>query len=200
MHRFPPNTALLLVDVQLGFDHPSWGQRNNLDAEHNIARLLAAWREAGMPVIHVRHISQLPDSVFAPTNLGNGIKPIVAPLDSELVVIKHVNSAFIGTGLAQTLRDQGIETLVIVGLTTDHCVSTTVRMAANLGFNTYCISDATATFERTGPTGKHYTAQQIHDISLASLNREFATILNTTAAVESLCHAELVEARQTTLL
>jgi len=177
--------------VQAGFDHPSWGNRNNPDAEHNIARLLAAFRQALLPVIHVRHISQNPDSVFAPNNPGNAIKPVAAPLDDELVVIKHVNSAFIGTALAQTLRERGIGTLVIVGLTTDHCVSTTVRMAANLGFSTYCISDATATFERIGPTGEHYTAQQIHDISLASLNNEFATILDTNAAIASLCHDDL---------
>ncbi|MGA2627633.1 MAG: isochorismatase family protein [Candidatus Bathyarchaeia archaeon] len=110
---------------------------------------------------------------------GNEIKDIVAPLSEEPVVRKNVNSGFIGTDLESQLRRKGIETLVIVGITTDHCVSTTARMAGNMGFDVYVVSDATATFNRTGPDGKPYTAEVIHEVNLASLHNEFATVVNT---------------------
>jgi nicotinamidase-related amidase len=95
------------------------------------------------------------------------------------VIFKDVNSSFIGTDLEERLRKQGASMVVIVGITTDHCVSTTTRMAGNLGFTTYIVSDATATFERRGPDGKHYSAQQMHDTALASLNGEFAAVVDT---------------------
>lgn len=179
MERLPDNAALLVIDVQEGFTHPRWGARNNPDAERNIAALLDAWRDAKRPIIHVQHISQQPGSVFAPGAPGNVIKAIVAPRGDEPVIRKHQNSAFIGTDLERRLRDAGITHLVITGLTTDHCVSTTTRMAGNLGFVPFLVADATATFERTGPTGEHYTAQQIHDVNLASLHGEFADVVDT---------------------
>ncbi|MEJ2747916.1 MAG: cysteine hydrolase family protein [Anaerolineae bacterium] len=127
-------TALLVIDVQKGFDDPSLGKRNNPAAESNIARLLAAWREQKRPLIHIRHNSTEPNSPFRPELPGNAFKDEVRPLPGEKQFTKTVNSAFIGTGLVEYLGEQGIASLVIVGLTTDHCVSTSVRMAANLGF------------------------------------------------------------------
>lgn len=179
MERLPDNAALLVIDVQEGFSHPRWGARNNLDAEHNIASLLDAWRRTERPILHVQHISRQPGSVFAPGAPGNAIKTIAAPRGDEPVIRKHENSAFIGTDLEARLRSAGITHLVIAGLTTDHCVSTTTRMAGNLGFVTILVADATATFERTGPDGEHYTAQQMHDVNLASLHNEFATVTTT---------------------
>jgi nicotinamidase-related amidase len=172
-------TALIVVDVQKGFDDPKWGQRNNPEAEDNIAKLLATWRQAQCPVFHIQHLSREPNSPLKSESPGCEIKDIVKPLVHEPVIQKHVNSAFIGTNLEARLRQEGCTTLVIVGLTTNHCVSTTARMAGNLGFETYVISDATAAFERTGPDGQHYKAEEIHAISLANLHQEFATVTDT---------------------
>ena len=170
------NTALLLIDVQQGFDEPRWGERNNPDAEQRIARLLRAWRHSHLPVIHVQHMSVTPNSPLRPGQAGNTFKLEATPLQGEPVFQKQVNSAFIGTGLEAYLKAHGINALVIAGLTTDHCVSTTVRMAANLGFTATVVADATATFERVGPDGEHYDAEQVHRLALASLHGEFAAV------------------------
>jgi len=170
------DTALLVIDVQQGLSEPRWGARNNPEAEQRIAELLQAWREAHRPVIHVQHMSLSPDSPLRPGHPGNAFKPEATPLSDEPVFQKQVNSAFIGTELEAYLRSHGIGALVFAGLTTDHCVSTTVRMAANLGFTATVVADATATFERIGPDGEHYSADQMHRLALASLYGEFATV------------------------
>ena len=173
-----PSTApaLLLIDVQQGLDEPRWGARNNPDAERRIADLLAAWRASGRPVVHVQHLSLEPRSPLREDAPGHAFKVEAQPIAGEPVFRKHVNSAFIGTGLEAHLREHGIEALVVVGITTDHCVSTTVRMAGNLGFSVTVVEDATATFERRGPDGAHYTADLMHRAALASLHGEFATV------------------------
>lgn len=168
--------ALLLIDVQQGLDDPRWGARNNPDAEQRIADLLAAWRAARRPVIHVQHLSLVPDSPLRADAPGNAFKVEARPLAGEPVFRKHVNSAFIGTDLEAHLRANGIDSLVVVGITTDHCVSTTARMAANLGFDVTVVEDATTTFERRGPDGTLYSADLMHRVELASLNGEFATV------------------------
>ncbi|MEM9954424.1 MAG: cysteine hydrolase family protein [Chloroflexota bacterium] len=174
------NTALILVDVQQGFDQPDYfgGNRNNPDAEANIKRILDHWREAKRPIYHVKHNSVEPNSPLRPNQAGNEIQPAVAPQGDEPLIEKNVNSAFIGTDLEQRLHDAGIEQVVIVGLTTNHCVSTTTRMAGNLGFDTILIGDATATFDRVGLDGTVYPAQLVHDTALASLHEEFAIVVN----------------------
>lgn len=179
MEKLPQNTALIVIDVQAGFEDPKWGQRNNPQAEENIARILQAWRDMERPIFHVRHLSLKPGSVFEENAPGSQIKDIVKPLQGEPVIHKHVNSAFIGTDLKEQLDATGITHLVITGLTTDHCVSTTTRMAGNHGFIVTFVGDATATFERTGPNGKHYSAQEMHEVNLASLHDEFATVVTT---------------------
>ncbi|MBP0014414.1 MAG: cysteine hydrolase [Roseofilum sp. SBFL] len=173
------NKALLIIDVQKGFDNPRWGNRNNLNAESNIALLLSAWRRKHLPIIHIQHCSVEPDSPLRPDRSGNEFKDEVLPIDGEKQFTKTVNSAFIGTKLEQYLRERDINNLVIVGLTTDHCVSTSTRMAGNLGFNVILVSDATATFDRIGHDGVEYSAEDIHRIHLASLDREFCTVRST---------------------
>jgi len=190
MELLSANTALIIIDVQDGFDDPRWGRRNNLDAELKIAELLAAWRSSQRALFHVRHLSLTPGSVFEKRHPGSALKSIVAPISGEPVICKHVNSAFIGTTLEADLRAQNISDLVITGFTTDHCVSTSIRMAANLGFRVLCVRDATATFERTGISGKHYDAEEIHDVTLASLRDEFATITDTDTIIAALRNTE----------
>ena len=150
-----------------------------------MAKLLDAWRKAGWPIFHIRHRSRLKDSPLNPASAGFEIKEIVKPLPGESIIEKEVNSAFIGTDLEKQLHERGIGAVVSVGLTTDHCVSTTARMAGNLGFETCVISDATATFDRTGIDGGHFDAEEVHAVSLASLNGEFAQILETADILES---------------
>lgn len=178
------NLALLIIDVQKGLAEASLGSRNNPDAEANISTLLDAWREQGHPVIHIRHCSVEPGSPLRPELPGNDYKDEVRPLPGEKEFTKTVNSAFIGTGLEQYLRSCNISALVIVGLTTDHCVSASTRTASDLGFDVILVSDATAAFERTGYDGVHYSAEDIHRINLVSLDGEFC-VLRSTAEVLS---------------
>lgn len=170
--------ALIIIDVQKAFDDKKWGERNNLNAEENIRKILHAWREKGWKVIHIQHTSDNHNSVFHPKNEGFSIKEIVQP-NEEVVITKKVNSSFIGTNLEEYLHMNDISTVVITGLTTPHCVSTTTRMSGNLGFTTYLISDATASFGMTDHNDNYYDAETIHNVSLATLHNEFATILTT---------------------
>jgi nicotinamidase-related amidase len=185
MDPFNAHAALLVIDVQQGFSDPTWGPRNNPEAEANIGRLLAAWRETGRPVVHVHHDSSSPLGSFVPGSPGNAPKPEAVPLEGEPVHHKSVNSGFIGTRLEQDLRDAGIDTLAIVGLTTQHCVSTTTRMAGNLGFRAYVVADATATFDQIGLDGRKRPASDVHFGALSDLNHEFATIVETQTLLDS---------------
>ena len=172
-------TALLLIDVQKGFDDPSLGTRNNPNAESNMALLLAEWRKHKRPIIHIRHCSVEPNSPLRPELPGNAFKEEVQPLPKEKQFSKTVNSAFIGTGLAEYLHEHDISSLLVVGLTTEHCVSTSARMASNLGFNVTLVSDATATFGRIGYDGVYYSGDDIHKVNLVSLDGEFCLIRST---------------------
>jgi nicotinamidase-related amidase len=172
-------TVLVPIDMQQGFDHPCWGNRNNPHAEANGLALLAAWRAAGLPVIHVRHDSVSPGSTLAPDHPGNAFKPGFGPQGDEPVVSKSVNSAFIGTDLELRLRRMDADSVVVFGITTDMCVSTTTRMASNLGFRTILVGDACTSFDQVDAQGKPITAREIHRAHLATLNTEFAKVLDT---------------------
>jgi len=179
MKNSPSSEVLLLLDVQQGFDATTWGRRNNPEMEEHVADLLGAWRSSNRPVIHLKHMSTDPTSPLRPDQPGNEFKVETAPGPGERVIEKRVHSGFIGTTLEAELRAAGHHILVIVGLTTNHCVSTTARMAANLGFDTWVVSDATATFDRKGPEGLLYPAELVHAVALSDLHGEFATIVDT---------------------
>ncbi len=186
MEKLSQNTALVIIDVQKGFDEPVWGERNNPQAENNIAKLLEAWRKHGCPVFHIQHMSLSSTSPLNPNHPGNAIKDALQPRAGEPLIQKNVNSAFIGTDLEQQLHKIGCGSLVIVGLTTPHCVSTTTRMAGNLGFETYLVVDATAAFGLTGHDGRKYSAQEVHDVTLTTLSGEFATIVETNELLQAI--------------
>uniref|UniRef100_Q02AK7 Isochorismatase hydrolase n=1 Tax=Solibacter usitatus (strain Ellin6076) TaxID=234267 RepID=Q02AK7_SOLUE len=171
--------ALLVIDVQKAIDHPSWGVRNNPQAESNIAALLAAWRTSGQPVFHIRHDSAEPQSTYRPGQPGHDFKPEALPLEDEPVIAKRTNSAFIGTDLEARLRTAGIATVVITGVITNNSVEATVRMAGNLGFTTFLVEDAAFTFGRKDWNGGWRSASEVHAMSLANLDGEYCTVTRT---------------------
>lgn len=179
--------ALILVDIQKGLDELDFygGERNNPGAEQNAGRILEYWRTNKWPLFHIQHCSVTPGSPLTEGLPGNAIKDEVKPATGEPVIKKNVNSAFIGTDLKERLDAQGIRTVVIVGLTIEHCVSTTVRMARNYGFDTVLVSDATAGFRSKGLNGESIPAQLVYDVSLATLNGEFAEVLVTREILSS---------------
>jgi nicotinamidase-related amidase len=182
-------TTLLVIDVQKGFrNEQHWGgHRSTPDLEQNITMLLTGFRNAHLPIIHVKHDSIIPSSPLHPSNAGNEVEDYTKPLatDDEPLLHKSVNSAFIGTDLEKRLRAQNTSTLVIVGLTTNHCCETTTRMAGNLGFNVLFVRDATATFDRHFE-GKIIVANEVHFNTLANLNEEFATIVTSKEVLEAI--------------
>lgn len=172
-------SALIVIDVQQAFDDPVWGKRNNVSCEQNIGRLIAEWRERGRPIVFVRHDSTEQGSPLRPGAPGNDFKEVVAG-EPDLLVVKHVNSAFYGSpDLDQWLRKEAIDSLVICGITTDHCCSTTARMAENLGYRVRFVGDATHTFERVSRDGTIIPPEVVQAVSEATLAGEFAEIVDT---------------------
>lgn len=179
--------ALILIDIQVGFNDPIWGERNNPDAEKRAGDLLAHWRANGRQVVHVRHVSVEPGSPLS--GAGTEFKPEVTPMPGEVIFEKSVNSGFIGTGLQAHLENIGACELTICGLTTPHCVSTTTRMAANLGFKVNLAEDACAAFTSNADTsfddGPALTAEEIHRTALAHLHGEFAEVVKTNTLLQA---------------
>jgi nicotinamidase-related amidase len=181
-------TALIVVDVQRAFDQweAAGKRRNNPQAIARIVDLLNAFRECGAQIFHIRHQGTRPNSSFLPDGTGYPVKDEARELTGEPVIVKRVNSAFIGTDLEARLRAADIRTLVICGATTNHCVETTTRMAGNLGFDARLVRDATWTFDRIGPDGDAHSAEEIHAMTLANLNGEFARIVSTAEVITAL--------------
>ncbi|AXE24756.1 cysteine hydrolase [Streptomyces globosus] len=183
------NTALVVVDVQKGFDDAAyWGPRNNPAADGNIASLITAWKDTGRPVVFVRHDSVSPGSPLRAGSAGNAFKDYVearrgSGAGLELLVTKSVNSAFYGTpDLDAWLREAGITRIVLAGIQTNMCVETTARMAGNLGYDVLFALDATHTFDLTGPDGRPVTADDLARATAASLHGGgFARVVDTAA-------------------
>lgn len=177
-----PDSALLVIDVQKGFDDASyWGPRNNPAAEENIAALMDAWKASGRPVVLVRHASRA-GSVLAPDQPGHAFKELVEQRRYEsLLVTKTVNSAFYGTpDLADWLTARGIGQVVVAGIQTNMCVETTARMAGNLGYDVLVPLDATHTFDLAGPEGLALTADELATATAVNLQGgSFARVVTT---------------------
>lgn len=179
-----PNTnpilqgALLVVDVQRGFDEPYWGARNNPACEASIGRLIGLWRVHSLPVVFVRHDSTERNSPLRPDRPGNAFKKIVSG-PADLVVSKSVHSAFHGEPALHTwLGERRIQTVTICGITTNHCCETTARVACDLGYQVQFVLDATHTFDRRDVEGRVIAADQISRVTAANLQDEFANVVS----------------------
>jgi nicotinamidase-related amidase len=150
-----------------------------------VAALLAAWRRTGRPVYHIRHDSSEPASHYRPGQPGHDFKPEAQPAAGEVVIAKKTNSAFIGTDLEARLRAAGQSPLVVTGVITNNSVEATVRMAGNLGFDTYLVEDATFTFGRRDWRGTWRTADEVHAMSLANLDGEYCAVVSTRAILDA---------------
>ncbi|MCA3632071.1 MAG: cysteine hydrolase [Methylobacterium sp.] len=185
MLKLGSRTVLLPVDLQLAFDAAPWPPRNNPASDENGLALLAAWRQNGWPVIHVRHDSIVPGSTLGPGMPGHSFRPGFAPREGEALVTKSVNSAFIGTDLDLRLKRLQAEEVVVFGISTDMCVSTTVRTGANMGWRMILAADACFCFDQRDLDGTLIPAETMHRAHLATLAAEFATVLSTAALLEA---------------
>ena len=194
IRTFTEDAALLLIDVQKGVDVLThWGgptgRRNNPDAEAHMLTLLGDWREAGLAVAFTRHDSRESASPLKFSLPTGDQKDGFEPAAGDIVVDKDVNSGFVGTSLQIELRRAGISRLVVAGFFTNMCVETTVRMAGNLGFDTYLVHDACATTNRVGIDGVDHEPEAVHAMTVANLHGEFCTAITTADAV-GLVHAD----------
>ena len=171
--------VLLPIDVQQGFDEPGWPRGWNEQVDANGLALLAEWRGAGRPIIHVRHDSIEPNSSLRPGAPGNAFRPGFGPQGDEPLVTKSVNSAFIGTDLDLQLRRLGAKHVVAFGISTDMCVSTTIRIGANMGWDMILVPDACDCFDLPDGQGGTISAEQVHAAHVATLAFEFCRTLST---------------------
>ncbi len=169
--------ALVIVDLQNGIDDPVWGPRNNPDAERVIAALLTFWRDWQLPIFHVRHDSTEPESPYRPGQSGNEFKAEARPLEGETVVVKHTNSAFIGTDLAEQLTSTGCDAVVYAGVITNNSLEATVRMSGNLGFRSFVVADGCWTVDKVDLRGRRWDAEDVHALSLANIDGEYASVV-----------------------
>lgn len=186
MTDFDPDRAVLLpIDMQQAFDGPGWPRRWNADADANGRALLAAWRAAGRPIIHVRHDSVQPGSSLASGSAGNAFRPGFEPHAGEPLVTKSVNSAFIGTDLDLRLKRIGAKHVVTFGISTDMCVSTTVRTGANMGWDMILVPDASDCFDLPDGNGNIIPAAEVQRAHVATLAFEFCRTMNTRDLVKA---------------
>lgn len=186
MQLLAANAALIIIDMQNGINRPTLGRRNNPDAERNIEALLLGWRATRRPIVHVRHISRSPESIFWPGQSGAEFQPCFVPMSHEHVVEKNVPDAFAATGLERWLRVRDIEQVVIVGVITNNSVEATARSAGGLGFEATVVSDGAFTFDQRDLTGRLWPAEDVHALSLANIAMDYASVRPTAEIVQAL--------------
>ncbi|MEC5162665.1 MULTISPECIES: cysteine hydrolase family protein [unclassified Janthinobacterium] len=178
--------ALIIIDMQKAMTDPAAGARNNPQAEACIAALLRAWRGAGGVVVHVRHMSTSPASLFWPGRPGVEFQEALAPLPGAHVVEKNVPDAFINSALERWLRVRGVGAVVLVGVSTNNSVEGSARSASNLGFDVTVVADACFAFDKTDYAGTRRNAADVHAMALANLDGEHARITSTAALLATL--------------
>jgi nicotinamidase-related amidase len=173
------STALLVIDIQAFYfpdGHlPLVGPE---EAAAKAAKVIAAFRSAGRPVIHVQH---LPQDVDTPDPTGIAveyrIRPEVLPAPGERVIGKHHASSFRDTELLAVLRELGVTRLVVAGMQTHMCVEAAVRAAADLGFEVTVVHDACATRDLSFD-GTTVPAAQVHAAALAAMKGSYAEVVS----------------------
>ncbi|MCH8621847.1 cysteine hydrolase family protein [Undibacterium sp. TS12] len=175
------NTALIIIDMQRGMADPKSGTRNNPQAEDNMRQILAAWRAASAPIVHVRHMSLNPQSVFWPGQPGNEFQDSFKPYQGEHIVEKNITDAFLNTGLERWLHVRGIKSVVMVGVSSNNSVEASARTASNLGFATTVVADACFAFDRIDIKGRPQSAEEVHVHAMTNLQDEYARVVITSA-------------------
>jgi nicotinamidase-related amidase len=172
--------ALLIIDIQK--DYFAGGAMELVGpgaAATNAARILASFREQGMPVIHVQHEALSPTATFfLPGTHGAEIHESVAPIDGETVITKNFPNAFRGTNLKDVLDGLNLEQLVVVGMMTHMCIDTSVRAANDFGFKVTLVGDACATLDLEFD-GRTVAAADVQASYLAAIDGSFATVVTT---------------------
>ena len=185
--------ALLIVDIQNDyFPGGAMELAGSSGAGSQAAILLRAFRQKGLPVIHVQHVSTRPGAAFfLPGTTGVQINECVMPLPGEAVFQKNYPNSFRDTPLLEHLRSQRITELVIVGMMTHMCIDTTVRAAFDLGFGCVLAREACAT-RALAFNGVTVPAEQIQAAFLAALNGVFAKVLSTGEICRNLIDSDFI--------
>lgn len=180
--KLSERSALVIINAQNGL-LDAVEDRNNSEAEVNMARLLAHWRTKKWPVIHVKHVSSNPASAFFRGSSGCEFLEMVTPLPGETVVEKTKSSAFAGTDLAANLAQAECSRLVLIGFTANECIDATARDAASLEYETFVAGDAVATFDLREPSGKLIRADRIHRLTMANIHAFYAKVISSSEAL-----------------
>ncbi len=170
--------AILVIDMQEGMaDRIRAGRVPvNPDAPARIAAVLAHARGRGLPVVHVHHDDPDPASPFRRGQPGAEPMACAAPLPDEVVLWKHASSPFTGTGLDARLRGLNVTELVVAGAVAAFCVTSTVRMASDLGYRVLLPQDALLGFDLPAHDGGRIDAATVHRVTLSLLGADFATL------------------------
>jgi nicotinamidase-related amidase len=179
----PENSLLIVINAQKALHDPAKGRRSNATAEENILKILSFWRKRKRHVVHIKHVSQSPNSFFYFKSPGVDFISKIEPVAGENIFEKTKASAFVGTQLEKFISDAEVDAVVLVGFTGGECIDATARQSSDLGFHTFVVGDATATFDIVGPKGKLIKADKVHKNTLAHLNAMFAKVLETSEAL-----------------
>lgn len=171
------SAALVLIDLQN--DYFPGGAMELVGADGAVAQageLLKTFRKAGLPIFHVQHIAKRAGATFfLPGTRGAEIHASVSPTKDEALVVKHFPNSFRETSLHDQLRSAKASRLVVAGMMTHMCVDTTIRAAADLGYQCFLAADACATRE-LAYSAERVQARDVQLAYLAALNGTFATV------------------------
>jgi nicotinamidase-related amidase len=180
-------TGLLLIDVQNDYFQDGRFPLEGMEAASvQAARLLAAFRRAGLPVIHVRHENPSAEApFFRPGTAGAEIHASVAPEGDESVVVKQHPNSFLGTNLGELLDARGIRRLAIVGAMSNMCIDAGTRAAADLGYECLVAEDACAAMT-IAFQGTTVPARSVHAAFMGALGLGYAKVAAASALLDQL--------------